>query len=631
MNIANDAVQDSVRLTHPGWTDIGAPGDGAGPAVSLSVAVSNTQGTARVTARARRRIEPPAELLVYRVRLKEWQRRLGGTGLTMLVNSENVNNGTSGLARFPFEAPFTAEPPPSSHWYTVLGSPATSRYALLGFLPPIRHRTFLRVRRGWLECGCLLQRVLRKGEVFSSDDWVIRTGDNPHDLLEAFGDDCARRLPPRPSRAVGVGWNSWDYYFTDFEEHDLREQLAALRRANRTLPSPVRTVVLDMGWFNDFGDWRANGRFPSGMAAVAASIRAKGFTPGIWLAPLHVSCLSHIGLRTPELCATNPQGQIVGDEFGAGWVFWMDPTHPKGRAFLVETFRRLRKAGFTYFKLDFLHSLITHAQAHRRRFHRDSRGRMEILRDALEAVREGAGADAFLLACGCPPEAAAGITDACRIGGDISTYHSTTKVQARALATRYWMHGRLFMSDPDFLMVRGDATARDRHHNPCHPANLADAAGSRSGATWRTQNEPRVWATLTAMSGGLLMLADHLGKLNATGMRMLSTAIRHATTEAARPLDLMENPLPRWWLREGSQPALAVINWEDRPVDLRIPVDRWPALRAFLGQADVWRHRRIKPDGRSWKLHIPAHDVAWFVQDPERGSRPMCKIVKTGG
>lgn len=569
-----------------------------------------------MTAHALRRILPPAELIVHRSRLGDWQKRLGGRRLTMLVNSENVNNGTSGLARFPFTAPFRQEPPPASHWYTMLGNPRQRRYALFGFLAPIRHRTFLRVRGGWLECGCLLQRVLRKGETFSSDDFVVRMGTDPHLLIEEFGNDCARRVRPRRPALPGTTWNSWDYYFTSFEEQDLREQLATLRIANRRLPQPVRTVVLDMGWFNDFGDWRANGRFPAGLRKIAALIRSSGFTPGIWLAPMHVGCLSRAGLREPELCATDPQGKPVMDDAAGTSVSWLDPTHPKGRAFLVNTFRRLHKDGFAYFKLDFLHSLITHSRSHLRRFRQNHLGRMEILRRALEAIRKGAGNDSFLLACGCPPEAAEGITDACRIGGDISTYHSTTEVQARALACRYWMHSRLFSADPDFLIVRGDATARDRHHNPCHHVNLADSAGSRWGAPWQTRNEPRIWATLAAMSGGLITLADHLGKLNADGRRILSAAMRHASDEAARPLDFMERPLPRWWLRGGSQPALAVVNWADQPMDIPLPVSRWPTLRPFLSSADVWRRRRPKNGGKGWRIRIPSHDVAWFVRPP---------------
>jgi alpha-galactosidase len=571
------------------------------------------EGAWRVTALARREIAPPSELLVHRVSLGFWQRRLGGKTLTMLVNSENINNGTCGLARLPFIPGRPQEPRPESHWFTVLGNPSKGRYALLGFLSPVQHRTFLRLRNGFLECGCRLQRVLRAGERFVSDAFVLREGTDPHLLVEQFGDDCARRDPPRPPVSREVGWNSWDYYFSIFDEHDLDEQLAALRAANRRLHAPVSPVVIDMGWYTDFGDWRANGRFPSGIEAAARKIRAAGFTPGLWLAPVHVGYMTPASLRQIGLCATDHRGRPVVDDWEWVPVRWVDPTHPLGRGYLVETFRRLRKAGFRYFKLDFLHYLLTHRNAHLRRFWRDRLGRMEILRQVLRAIREGAGEDAFIVACGCPPEATVGAVDACRIGGDTSTYFSTTKVQARFLASRYWMNSRLFVADPDFLIVRGAATARDRHHNPCHPANMADAAGSRSGPPWVTLNEPRIWATLVAMSGGLITLADHLGRLNGEGFRMLKIAMAHASDAAARPLDLMERPLPRWWLRGGERPALAVVNWEDRPVEVRLPVERWPALEVFLSRADLWHGLRPRREERGCSIRVPAHDVAWFV------------------
>ena len=613
-NVANTTITKSDRaLVNEGWIGSGQSEPSLRPPVSISVKEDRQNCAWRVNACARREIVPPAELLVHRFSLTEWQQRLGGKRLTMLVNSENINNGTAGLVALPHVSGRAHEPLPSSHWFTILGNPAKGRYALLGFLTPIRHRTFLRLREDWIECGCHVENIIPSGKTFSSDLFVVREGSDPHQLLEQFGEECAHLLPARPPVPREVGWNSWDYYFSGFELSDLKENLAAIQRHNQSAARPVKNVVVDMGWYNNFGDWRANGRFPGGIAEAARLIREAGLTPGIWVSPYEVSYHTNAFMRTPEILATNLKGDVVSDDWAGGGTGWVDPTSPAGERFLFATFRDLHAAGFRYFKLDFLHYLITHPQAAERKFHNEQFGRMGIVRRGLEIIRQAIGEESYLLGCGCPPEAGIGLVDAMRIGGDISTYHNTVKLLAPFLAGRYWMNNRFFTNDPDFLMARGGATSRDKQLNPFHPVNLADMFGSRTGPVWNSMGEPRIWATLVAMAGGALTLADHLGRLNADGLRILSAAVDNASDDAACALDFMERAIPMFWLRGGTKPAFAIVNWEDRPATVRIPVKRWPALKDFLEGRDLWQGIRTERDAKGWVVRIPARDVVWFA------------------
>ena len=216
-----------------------------------------------------------------------------------------------------------------------------------------------------------------------------------------------------------------------------------------------------------------------------------------------------------------------------------------------------------------------------------------------------------MLTCGCPPEAAIGIADANRIGGDISTYDSTVKLNTRFLAGRYWMNNLLFTSDPDFLIVRSDATAEDRHHNPIH---FNPEKGSRSGMPWYSENSSRLWTTLAAMSGGFMVLADHLGKLKLSGTEMIKTALQNAAADSAVPLDLMEHELPEIWLRSGDSPALAVINWSDRAREVFIDLDKFPDVRKFIDFKDLWHGTKFTFINNNVKIKIPAMDAVWFVK-----------------
>lgn len=551
------------------------------------------------------------EVILFRVPLARMQNEVGSRHLTMMVNSENINNGTAGLVHLTDagDRSSEAEPYTRSQWWTIIGSPESSRYWLFGFRTPIKHRTFLRTQDGYFECGCYVQHILTEN-TFETDELTVFEGRNPNELVEKFGDMCASLTPGRFNFKRELGWNSWDYYFSCFEEEDLQENLDVISMRNQELADKVKYVVIDMGWYTDFGDWRANGRFSSGIEKAAKDIASRGFIPGIWVAPFYVSWDTKLYLRNNEACVRD--GNSTGDRpIRTSGLYLLDPTHPLGERYLFNWFRSLRNVGFKYFKIDFVHYLVSAEK--NAKFYKNHMGRIEIVRRGMEIIRDAIGDDSYLLACGCQPEAVIGIVDACRIGGDASTYHSTAKLQAQFLACRYWMNNRFWINDPDFLMVRGKATADDVHHNPYHGKELIDSFGSRSGPQWENENEPRIWATLVSMSGGALTLADHLGKLNEKGLEIINKAISNATDEAARPLDMMEKLHPEIWYRSGKKPALAIVNWDDEQRDIVLSLKKYPELKLFNGVLDIWTNNELKIDERYCVISIKPRDVAWFV------------------
>ena len=551
------------------------------------------------------------ELVVFR---KELDFLGNPESMRLFVNSENINNGSAGLTWIDPAKRLPKTPEPVSHWWTIIGDSEKRNFHFFGFLTPVNHRSELRVHDGYLEAVSKLDRKVAADEEIYSDRLLHLHGGDPIALLEEFGDKCANLTPARRLPAMELAWNSWDYYFSGFEIDDLKENLIAIRKYNLTATLPIRNVVIDMGWYINFGDWRANGRFPGGIAEAARLIRDAGFTPGIWVSPYEVNYHTNTFMRNSQILATELNGNVVLDDWAGGGTGWVDPSSDAGGKFLFDTFRNLHSDGFRYFKLDFLHYLITHSKASERKFKNEQLGRMGIVRRGLEIIRSAIGEDSYLLGCGCPPEAGIGIVDAMRIGGDISTYHSTVKLLAPFLAGRYWMNNRFFRNDPDFLMTRGRATSDDENLNPFHPVNIADMFGSRTGPVWSSVGEPRLWATLVGMAGGALTLADHLGKLNPAGLTLLQKAVEHHSNTAAQALDLMDNPLPELWLRKGEKPALAIINWDDEARELIFQLERYPSLRGADGWSDVWSKNKAVVSEGKLKITIPGRDAAWLAK-----------------
>jgi hypothetical protein len=546
------------------------------------------------------------ELIIYRKKISEIKPLLGSEKISMLVNPSNTGGDICGLNIVSGAESVDI----TSSWYSILASPEDNNYVLFGFIHPVAHRTFLRIKNGYFECGCIVQQNMKSGDLFKIDKLFMACADSPDELFKIFGLLCVKDVHAKTLNRDYIGWNSWDYYFKNFESADLQENMDVIQSFNENSQKKIKMLMLDDGWFNDYGDWRSNGRFPEGLKSVADKIKNAGFDAGIWIAPFHVSYFSRAFQHTPEILTSFRDGKKRLEEWAFGPLGFLDPTNPVGAKFLSDTFKSLKEAGFSCFKVDFIHYLITFGKD--KQFFNDKLGRIEIVRRGLSIIRDAIGEDSYLLTCGCPPEAAIGIADINRIGGDISTYDSTVKLNAKFLAARYWMNNVLWTSDPDFLIVRSDATAEDRHHNPIH-FNLEK--GSRSGSVWETENSSRVWATLAAMSGGFMVLADNLGKLKNNGVKIIRTVLGNATSDTAIPLDLMENELPKLWFRKSNAPAFAVINWSDVNADIMIDLETFPELQQFTDTVDIWNEIKVsRIYNKKISVNLPPMDVAWFIK-----------------
>ena len=179
------------------------------------------------------------------------------------------------------------------------------------------------------------------------------------------------------------------------------------------------------------------------------------------------------------------------------------------------------------------------------------------MRAGFEAIRAGAGEQTFLLGCGVPLSNAVGIVDGNRIGADVAPswelqsevamlagYTETqpaTRHAWSATAIRSFMHRRLWLNDPDCLMLRTEQTDLG-----------VDAA--------------RTWARAVGVSGGMVLVSDDLALLDQSSRDLLDEAIDlgRRADDAARRGDVAIAPD----LLERAQPTRLVSPAGEISVDL---------------------------------------------------------------
>lgn len=467
--------------------------------------------------------------------------------------------------------------------YSVISNSQNEQSILLGYIPPTLDRSSIEYDETGLHAVSRISGSLKVEEEIVCDQVLMGIGSSGHELLAAY----SKVLPGLDSpveRSFAIAWSSWDYYFASVTEEDVVENMDAICRVP-WLKEKIEYIVIDDGWQRGYGDWEASSRFHGDLKRIVKKIREHGFIPGIWVAPFLVDYYTPLGLRTPQALAKDKNGNIEWSEMGNGGRGILDPTSPDGEVFLRNVFGRLRDIGFEYFKVDFVRKLCT-AETFQRG---DGRKLTPVVR-GMQIIREAIGSDAYLLGCGMPIQAGYGLINANRISGDISTYWSNILTGARQLATQYWMHGKSWVNDPDFLIVRNAETSDDLQVNPFFAFKEYCAFTPRTGVPIDNVREAQVWASLVILSGGIVTLGDRISMLNDKGLHLLETTLHNLCENAAIPVDLFKTGLPEIWLQEGEGfYHLVVFNWSDKEAIIHVDPKSLPwSLKGDHEVREIW-------------------------------------------
>jgi hypothetical protein len=414
--------------------------------------------------------------------------------------------------------------------------------------------------------------------------------------ITAYAEHLPRLNPPS---APATGWNSWDYYFSALTLDDITENLDALC-ADPDLAGRLQYAVVDMGWEHCWGEWQPNYRFPGGLERLVGEIRSRGFTPGIWTAPLIVHPLSYPGLRNGEILIQNEYGDPWSSPEGGQYA--VDPTHPAGQAFLRQIFTRLHHAGFRLFKIDYVSAIVSAA-----RFHDPSRGPYGALADFFRLVRECVGPESHILGCSLPAECGPGLCDSHRVGIDIHNQWTHIEWAMDFYQFAYWQNDRLAINDPDFLIVRGCDTSLEAETNVLNPmAHHPHPPRWRHGPVFN-MDEARTWATIVSLTAGNRFLSDRIIRLNGAALALIRRVMASPISSPAVPLDLADGDRPSLWLsRSDGQARLGIINWTDITAATSFDFSDWQ-IHAPPAVQDFWTGSDLPVEDGELKITLAPH------------------------
>jgi alpha-galactosidase len=307
-------------------------------------------------------------------------------------------------------------------------------------------------------------------------------------------------------------WCSWYQYYERVTAADVSHNLGRIV----ALDLPADVIQVDDGWQAAPGDWLTVASRFGDLRALARQITDMGRRPGIWIAPWLVGWSSALYnshrdwlVRDANSAAHEPLpvGHAIRDECAA-----LDLTVPAAAEYLSEVLRTLRDWGFSYFKVDFCYAGACEG---RRRV--DMPG-IAAYREGMAMIRTAIGPEPVLVGCGAPLLPSVRLVDAMRIGPDIaatwdppdaadtgSLSAPCQRNAARNVIARAWQHGRLWVSDPDCLMLRPSVERRED------------------------------WASLVARYGGLRASGDGVDELDEWGLEQTRSLLGPASPSPVTP------------------------------------------------------------------------------------------------
>ena len=390
-------------------------------------------------------------------------------------------------------------------------------------------------------------RVLPAGQTLSLDSVWLAVEEDPYSALEHYGNAVASLAHNSARIGANSLWCSWYPIRMGISEEVVLANAAVAATHFRPLGFDV--IQLDHGWQRGdiCGEWEPNERFPHGLAWLARELQKRhGMKLGLWIAPTVVNSTSQLFRDHPDWLLKGPDGKPAR----TGRWFWapnpdsyvLDASHPAARHWLQETFRRLSGQGASYYKIDFI---AGSGGSYRQHDPQCTRG-WGVLQRGMEAIRQGAGPNAWIRYCQTPPLLSVGLANSAYIGmdtGDAGLANGIDLLRKNAplLAASFWINDRLY------------------HREVCDMS-----VGMKASV-----EEARLRLALMTLTGCSISFSDDFRLLELARIRLMQQCLPPGNPPA-RPLDLFQRRIPRQWHLHCANDAdqwdvVGLFNFADQP------------------------------------------------------------------
>lgn len=424
---------------------------------------------------------------------------------------------------------------------------------------------------------------LASGESIELEEMVILGNKSLWTMLEKYADLIKQSNEVEFNEFEGIGWCSWYHYFTDITFDELSKNVKLLAEIRDREKIDYRLVQLDDGYEKEIGDWlTTNSKFPD-LKEIASEIRGKGFKAGLWIAPFSASESSRLFNEHKEWFVKNSDGNPrVAYRNWNKQIFALDTTNPEVLLHLERLIKTIRSYGFDYLKIDFLFAGAIPGG----RFN-EFLTPVEAYRSGMQTIRAAAGDDCFILGCGAPLLPSVGYVDGMRIGSDTAPEWNgetmdigvpSARYSLRNAYTRSFMHRRLWLNDPDTIVLRNCGL---------------------------TEEEKRVFALSVGLLDGMMLTSDDMSQVGRDGISLLMEAMQLRGGEPRVFLDGMNGVFATCTRNAPVYDVTSFVNLTDTPrhsIRLKKMYQDWSGvipsvMEVELPPRSIWIEKREAREG----------------------------------
>lgn len=470
------------------------------------------------------------------------------------------------------------------------------------------------------EIICEFDHIQIDPEEKRSTHWILFKEEENHTKAIQKHNEMLAELynisrPPRP-QAPSV-YCTWYFYGHNFFEKDLDEALNSLDEDK----FPFDVFLLDDGWSDKFGSWKAGKRFPGGMRKAAEKIKDAGYIPGIWTCPFVVAADSQVVKEHPELLARDHNGNPYEFSNQTPKLYAVDPTSSYASTYFNEMYKIIGEWGFEVHKFDFLRSFLTTDNV---RFHNRGMNRAQAYRLGMQLVRNAIGDDPYILACGGLFEGSIGLVDGMRTGTDTRGFwqqpeYSNTMKQniMRNNSNRFWH------TDPDAAMLR------------LRSKPFRDEKSVLGDLSLGSFNDEEAFTVIVNqyLGGGMTCFSERFAELQPE-RRAMYRHIIPAEFPVPEIIDIFNHGCPTLFLSSVNPRSkgledwwtLTIANWKQEPIqreikisDLNLPKNKTFILFEFKEQKTYG----LKTDNDSFTIDVPPHGMRVMRIAPWNAKKPV--------